>query len=85
MHTTEVVITQKLNNGQIAFCIRCCGDPSTDHWHTMAASVAGDPEQRKASVDAQHDFCARQHADIQKAVSDAVLEIGTDALKKDHP
>lgn len=85
MHTTEVVATQKLNNGQIAFCIRCCGNPSTDHWHTMAAPVAADPDKRKASVDEQHTFCAQQHADMEKAVADTILEIGTDALKKEHP
>lgn len=84
-HTTEVVATQTLNNGQISFCIRCCGNPSTDHWHTMAATVAGDPEKRKASVNEQHDFCANQHALMQKAVADSVLEIGTEAMRKEHP
>lgn len=83
-HVTEVVATQKLNNGQIAFCIRCCGNPSTDHWHTMPASVAADPDERKESLDVQHDFCAQQHAQMEKATVDTILEIGTDSMKKEH-
>jgi hypothetical protein len=83
-HVTEIVATQKLNNGQVSVCIRCCGNPSTDHWHTMTHDVLGDTEKRKASVEQYHDFTARQHANMEKAASEMVLEIGTESMSKTH-
>lgn len=50
----------------------------------MAASVAADTEKRQTSVQEQMDYCAKQHADMEKATAESVLEIGTDALTKTH-
>ncbi len=83
-HITEIIATQVMNNGQIAVCIRCCNQPSTDHWHTMAHDVAADTEKRKASIAQYHDFVAAQHENMEKANAELVLDIGTDALKKEH-
>lgn len=60
-HSTEVVRYEKKSNGQFAVTIRCCGNASTDHPHTMAAEVAADPERRRKSMDEQREFCAQQH------------------------
>lgn len=81
-HITEVVAIQKLNNGQISVCVRCCGNPSTDHWHTMAAEVCGDTNRKQESIAFAHKYCAEQHAFMDKAMAEAVLEIGT--LKQEH-
>lgn len=34
-HTPKVMEKRKQSDGSIAFLIRCCGDPSTDHWHAI--------------------------------------------------
>lgn len=60
-HTTEIVEYKKIANGLVSALIRCCGSASTDHWHTMAVSVAADPVTRAASLAPQRDFVAAQH------------------------
>lgn len=83
-HTTEIIAIQKMNNGQISVCIRCCGNPSTDHWHTMAHEVSGDPEKRKASIAQYHDYVAQQHSNMEKAMAGMSLDIGTEEMTKEH-
>jgi len=75
MHTTEIVEAKKLSNGLVAAKIRCCGDASTDHWHTMAVQVASDPDARKASLDPQRQFVADQHEAALRAADELVGEV----------
>jgi hypothetical protein len=81
-HTTQIVESRLLSNGQISVCIRCCGDKSTDHWHDMAVEVASDPEKRKASLDPQRQFVANQHEHATKAAESIVGELG---IPQEHP
>lgn len=72
-HTVEVVKYEKLSNGQVAMTLRCCGDQSTDHVHTMAVSVASNVASLKASLDPQRVFLANQH---QSALDTQVVAMG---------
>jgi hypothetical protein len=82
-HSTEIVEVKKLSNGQVAAKIRCCGDASTDHWHTMAVQVASDPETRKASLDPQRQFVAEQHEHAIKAAEGLLGDVAADPIKHD--
>jgi len=53
-HTTEIVETKEAN-GQFAVKIRCCDDPNTDEWHTVAAQLV------ERGFDAQHRLAATHH------------------------
>jgi hypothetical protein len=81
-HTTEIVEYKKISNGQVSCLIRCCGNASTDHWHTMAVSVASDPVARAASLAPQRDFVANQHEQANKAESGMIDEVN--APPKEH-
>ena len=66
-HITKVVEWRELNNGQVAVRIRCCDDPATDHWHTMASSVAADSDKLTSSIAAEHTKLATRHEVHEKA------------------
>lgn len=74
-HTTEIVEYKKLSNGLVAALIRCCGNASTDHWHTMAVSVAADPVTRKASIEPKREFVSQQHEQAILAESGLIEDI----------
>lgn len=76
MHTTEIVEFKKLSSGQMSALIRCCGNASTDHWHTMAVEVAGDPTSRKASLGEARETIAIQHEAAIQAESGLLDEVG---------
>lgn len=82
-HTTEIAEFKKLNNGQVAALIRCCGSASTDHWHTMAVSVAADPIQRAVSLSIARDFVAAQHEASLQAESGLIDDVM--AAPQEHP
>ena len=73
-HTAEVVEYKKLSNGQFSVLIRCCANPSTDSWHTMAAEVLADKKKRKESISSAMLRVAKQHEDAMKA-SEAGVEM----------
>ena len=75
-HTVGVAKFEVRSNGQVAFTLRCCGDMSTDHVHTVAVSVASDPVALKASLDPQRAFLATQHQAAIDAQNVALSEIG---------
>ena len=75
-HTVEVAQYKKLSNGQVSLCLRCCGNASTDHWHTMDVSVASDPEKRAASLEPIRAFISQQHDAAIKAEAGALAELG---------
>lgn len=54
IHKTKV-IEKKVEHGQFSVKIRCCEDPDTDQWHTVA------PELVSAGFDAQHRLVAAHH------------------------
>jgi len=81
-HQTEVVGYKKLSNGQVSVCIRCCGQESTDSWHSMLVAVAGDPAKRQASIDEARTRVAEEHELAQKSEQAAIELMGE---KKDHP
>lgn len=82
-HATEIVEVKKLSNGQVAAKIRCCGDASTDHWHTMAVQVASDPDSRKASIDPVRQFVADQHEHAINAADGLLGDVAAPPVE--HP
>jgi hypothetical protein len=63
-HTPEVLETKEINDEQVAYRIRCCGDVTTDSWHTISVlcPTTEDPrtheqqlEERKADVATKHE------------------------------
>lgn len=82
-HTTEIVEYKKLSNGLVAALIRCCGNASTDHWHTMAVQIASDPVARKASLDPKREFVAAQHEHALLSESGLIEDIHADPIE--HP
>ena len=50
-HTTEVVETKQVADSMIAVKIRCCGDASTDSWHSLETSSQQTDEERQAWLD----------------------------------
>jgi hypothetical protein len=73
-HQTEIVQYKKLSNGQFSFCVRCCGDASTDSWQTMAAGVIAVKKQRDASIKEQRVRVSEEHEKALKAEA-AALEV----------
>ena len=77
MHTVEITNHKQLSNGQLAVLGRCCGDDSTQSWHTMASAVVTDPTKLQDSLNWFHNRVATEHeAMIQSKVIVANL-IGT--------
>ena len=76
-HIAEIVAFQKVSNGQFAFCIRCCANPSTDSWHTMATEVLADPKKKKDSINKAKKRVAKEHEDAIKAEAAAVELMGS--------
>ena len=76
-HTTEIVAYKKLSNGQYSYCIRCCGNASTDSWHTMDAAT--DPTSRAASISAARVRVATEHEATTQAETEIVEEMGKTA------
>lgn len=75
-HQTEIVGYKKINNGQFALCIRCCGIASTDSWHAMAASVMASPKAKKDSIKGARARTAKAHEDALKAEEAAIELMG---------
>ncbi len=38
-HVSKVVEFREVNDENIAYRLRCCDDPMTDSWHTIAVTV----------------------------------------------
>lgn len=81
-HSTEIVEYKKLNDENVAFLIRCCGNASTDHWHGMHISVAADATRRKESLDRERQSTADRHELAIKSEEGALDHIGD---VQDHP
>lgn len=74
-HTTEVVEYKKLSNGQYAYCIRCCGNASTDSWQTLDAAT---PEaDRATAIQAAHARVAQEHQAAMDAQSEVAAQMGS--------
>ena len=78
-HTTEVIHFQKLSNGQFLAMVRCCGNPSTDWPHVMAAEVLADDEKKKASIQYAREQCAKLHDAAQQAELQLINEVSAPA------
>lgn len=79
-HTTEIVEYKKLSNGQFSVLIRCCGNSSTDHWHTMA--FVADPIQREQNLNAEREKVAMEH---EAAITGEAAALGLMGNKQEHP
>lgn len=75
-HLAEIVAYNKLSNGQFSFCLRCCGNASTDSWHTLDSAVLSNPKKKKASMAAAAERVAKEHEAAKKAEEAAVELMG---------
>lgn len=75
-HTTEVVRYEKRSSGQFEVVIRCCGSPSTDWAHLMAAEVAADAQKRADSIQKNREQCADLHEKALQAEQGMLQEMG---------
>ena len=73
-HTTEIVKTEKLSNGEFVVTIRCCNNPSTDWTHHMAAAVTADVAKLKISLDTARGLCADLHEKALQSEAALLLE-----------
>lgn len=73
-HTTEIVQYKKLSNGQFSYCVRCCGNQSTDSWHTL--DFSGDPAERARALDAARQRVASEHDAAVKAEAEILEQMG---------
>lgn len=76
-HSVTAVKVERISNGAIAVHLRCCGNPSTDHPHTMyrlhlsdtatidkkLAEAAKDVADQHASVNAAHKYITENFLD----------------------
>jgi hypothetical protein len=56
-HTTEIVEIKEINDTQVAYRVRCCGEPMTDSWHTAAV----DAPNLETELQAHRDRVAALH------------------------
>jgi len=61
IHTTELIEVKHVADEILAVLVRCCGDPKTDSWHTMHASVYTDESKLAASISSAHKRVAGTH------------------------
>jgi len=73
-HSTEIIEYKKLSNGQFAVRIRCCGNESTDHWHTMV--FLHDPVERAANLEKIKQLVADQHEAARQTESEFIGKMG---------
>ena len=79
-HRTEIVEYKSLSDGEIAALLRCCKKPITDHWHTMAVSIAADSQKLADSISAQFVELEARHDDSLQAEK----ELGKLMKKQKH-
>jgi len=60
-HKAEVIEVKELTDEDVAYKVRCCGDKSTDSWHS--AKITAD---HTASLDAHTQRVAELHAAKQQ-------------------
>lgn len=73
-HTTEVVKYEKLSNGQYSYCIRCCGNASTDSWNTL--DVTSPETDRAQAMQAAHARVAQEHQASIDAQAEVAIQMG---------
>lgn len=78
-HLTEIVGYKKLSDEQFSVLIRCCGNASTDHWHTM--TFVADQSQREINLNLERDKVAARH---QAAVEGEGVAIALMGHTQDH-
>jgi hypothetical protein len=84
-HTPEIVETKELTDDQVAYLIRCCGDPSTDSWHTISVLCPNHEEQlvdRKATVAAKHEAKVAWRQKRQADANDLAAHVSPSACGK---
>src|ERR1700758_4996658 len=56
-HTTQIIAVRELSDEQVAYTVRCCGEPMTDSVHTVAINAT----DRDASLAAHIAAVAQRH------------------------
>lgn len=71
-HITELIEYKQVADELHAVLIRCCGDTSTDSWHTMHSSVVNDERARLDSMLKAHIRVATSHKAAQIAATSLI-------------
>lgn len=66
-HVAKHVLVKHESDGSIAVLMRCCGDPSTDSWHTLYVQPETSSEEIRVFVDQARSRCEAQHAARENA------------------
>lgn len=56
-HDTQIVEVKEVNDEQVAYKIRCCGEEATDSWHTASVHAA----DHEASLEAAKQRVQKTH------------------------
>lgn len=56
-HDTQIVDVKEVNDEQVAYRIRCCGEEATDSWHTVSVHAA----DHEASLEAAKQRVQKTH------------------------
>jgi hypothetical protein len=82
-HKSEIVAWKQVNDTTIAFLARCCGDESTDSWHTVSnlhtfenAQVEKSVKVHMSNVESKHLAAARVREHIVGLFPDAKEHTG---------
>lgn len=67
-HTTELIGSRKISNGQFAIDILCCGEHA--HPHTIGSEVMNNPAKLAQSIQYAHTQAAADHAAANALESD---------------
>lgn len=60
-HSAKVVYTKHESDGAIAVLMRCCGDKTTDQWHTLYVKPETADQEIQAFVASARSRCEQQH------------------------
>jgi len=68
-HTAAIQEAKQLSDGQVAVRIRCCGDATTDSWHTITLTGGTPQAEIEAWEGDRISYVQNQHASLQAGLA----------------
>lgn len=66
-HVAKHVLVKHESDGVIAVLMRCCGDATTDQWHSIHVQPDTTHEEIQAFIDRARSQCEAQHGARDRA------------------
>jgi len=66
-HAAKPILVKHDADGAISVLVRCCGDASTDQWHTLYVKASTSSEEVKEFVGYAKSRCEAQHGARMRA------------------